>query len=266
MVQRTLNISTQKQFTSRGKLSFCYLCGGPLPGTDADRDHCPPKGFFAATDRINFPIILPTHRACNNGWKVADEIVGIISDALHERRKSSDLNITSKIEAYSMPFKGKEAAGVTNVPLLPMAKRVVRGMHALLYRTFLPGGIRETMHVPLPEADMTTGLQIQPLDQAFAFCRAIRKALLTSSADTVTAYNGKFRYACVWSHLSNGEPFCIFAFDIYAFHYLSPAVENFPRVFVGSYVPQAIPLTAAWESKLKFDVAQGETLDPWGRG
>ena len=191
--------------------------------------------------------------------------MGIVADALHERRKSSDLDLTRKIEAYSMPFNNKEAAGVTNVPLLPMAKRIVRGMHALLYRQFLPGGIRETMHVPLPEADIATGRYIQPRDQAFAFAGTIRKAMLTSSADTVTAYNGMFRYACVWSHLSNGEPFCIFAFDIYAFHYLSPAVENFPRVFVGSYVPKKAPSTAAWESALKFEIAKGEMLDPWRR-
>jgi hypothetical protein len=265
MVQ-ALNISTQKQLRIHGQPAFCYLCGGALAGADVDRDHCPPKGFFSSADRINFPIILQTHRPCNNGWKEADEIVGIVADALHERRKSSDLNITRKIDAYSIPFNNKEVAGVTNVPLLPMAKRIVRGMHALLYRDFLPGGIRETMHVPLPATDMTTGRYMQPLDQAFAFGGAIRRAILTNSADTVTAYNGKFRYACVWSHLSNGEPFCIFAFDIYAFHHLSPAVENFPRVFVGSYVPKAIPSTAAWESALKFEITKSEMLDPWRRG
>lgn len=265
MVQ-PLDISTQKQLRNHGQPTFCYLCGGALVGADVDRDHCPPKGFFSPADRINFPIILPTHRTCNNGWNEADEIVGIVADALHERRKSSDLDVTRRIEAYSIPFNNKEVAGVTNVPLLPTAKRIVRGMHSLLYQNFLPQGIRETMHIPLPEADMATGRFVQPLDQSFAFGAAIRRALLTNSADTVTAYNGKFRYACLWSRLSNGEPFCIFAFDIYEFHYLSPAVENFPRVFVGSYVPQVIPSTAAWESSLKFDITKGEMLDPWRRG
>jgi len=261
----TLRISTQKELRDHGQPSFCYLCGEALAGAEVDRDHCPPKGFFSATDRINFPIILPTHKSCNNGWKEADEIVGIVSDALHDRRKSSDLNHTRKIEAYSIPFNKKEATGVTNVPLSPMAKRIVRGMHALLYGLFLPGSIRETMHVPLPEAGMSTGKYIQPLDQAFAFGGAIRRAILTNTADTVTAYSGKFRYACVWSHLSSGEPFCIFAFDIYAFHFLSPAIDNFPRVFTGCYVPSVIPSTAAWESKLGFDLTKHELLDPWLR-
>lgn len=261
-----LRISTQKELRAHGKPAFCYLCGLKLTGLDEDRDHCPPKGLFFKEDREDFPVILPTHKACNNGWKESDEIVAIVTDALHERRKSSDTGITRKIEAYSVPFNKGEAIGVTNVPLLPMAKRVLRGMHALLYRSFLPGGIRETMHVPLPTADISTGQYIQPLDQAFAFGLAIRKALLTGSADTLTAYNGDFRYACVWSHLNSGEPFCIFAFDIYAFHCLSPNVENFPRVFVGCYVPEDIPLTAAWESPLKFDIPKAEMLDPWQRG
>ncbi len=142
--------------------------------------------------------------------------------------------------------------------------RWLNGSYVVCTPSFIGISCREafakTMHIPLPEADTTTGRYIQPLDQAFVFGGAIRRALLTSSADTVTAYNGKFRYASVWSHLSNGEPFCIFAFDIYAFHYLSPPVENFPRVFVGSYVPKVIPQTAAWESAPKFDIARGEML------
>ena len=260
-----IEIATQKQLRLHGQPTFCYLCGQPLAAADVDRDHCPPKSFFSAADRIDFPIILPTHQACNNGWKEADEIVGIVTDALHDRQKSSNLDLTQKLEAYSIPFQNKEAAAITNLPLVSMTKRIYRAMHALLYRQFLPGHLMEATHVPLPAADWDTGLPIQPLDQAFVFGAAVRRALLTRSADTVTAYNGKFRYACVWSHLSNGEPCCVFAFDIYAFHYLAPKVDNFPRVFVGLYKPDIIPTTGAWESAIKFDITRAEMLDPWLR-
>jgi hypothetical protein len=260
-----IEISTQKQFRLHGQPTFCYLCGHKLADAGVDRDHCPPKGFFSAADRINFPIILPTHRVCNNGWKEADEIVGIIADALHDRQKSFNLDFTRKLEAYSIPFNNKEAAAVTNLPLIAMTKRIYRGMHALLYSQYLPQKILEATHVPLPEADWETGCPIQPLDQAFVFGAAVRRALLTRSADTITAYNGKFRYACVWSHLSNGEPCCIFAFDIYAFHCLAPKADNFPRVFVGLYKPQVVPSTGAWESAIKFDITRAEMLDPWHR-
>ncbi len=262
---KPIEIFTQKQLRLHGLPTFCYLCGHELAGNDVDRDHCPPKGFFSATDRTNFPIILPTHRTCNNGWKEADEIVGIVVDALHDQKKSSNLEHTGKLEAYSIPFSNKEAAAVTNLPLVAMTKRIFRGMHALLYRQHLHGKIMEATHVPLPAVDLETGLPIQPLDQFFAFGAVVRRGLLTRSADTITAYNGKFRYACVWSYLSNGEPCCIFAFDIYAFHHLAPKVKNFPRVFVGLYKPEIAPSTGAWESEIKFDISPTEMLDPWCR-
>jgi len=221
--------------------------------------------MFAPSDRVNFPVILPTHKACNNRWHGVDDLVGILTDALHSRKKSQDEGVTKRLEAYWLPFNGKQAAAVNNVPLAAIGLRIVRGMHALLYRSYLPLQTRNSIHVPLPAADWETGEPQQPLDQAFAFSGAVRRALLTGSADCITAYNGNFRYACVWDHLDGGIPFCIFAFDIYAFHYLSPSVANFPRCFVGMYIPALVPANASWASKVEFKLTRGELLDPWQR-
>jgi hypothetical protein len=206
-----------------------------------------------------------THKACNNQWHGVDYLVGILTDALHSRKKSQDESVTRRLEAYWLPFNGKQMAAVSNVPLAAIGLRVVRGMHALLYKAHLPLQTGNSIHVPLPIADRETGEPEQPLDQAFAFSAAVRKALLTGSADCITAYNGNFRYACVWDHLEGGIPICIFAFDIYAFHYLSPAVANFPKCFVGMYMPALVPATASWASKVEFKLARGEMLDPWQR-
>lgn len=261
-----MEISSQTHLRKHGQPSFCYLCGRALDGPEpTDRDHCPPKGLFAPSDRVNFPVILPTHKACNNQWHGVDDLVGILTDALHSRKKSQDESVTKRLEAYWLPFNGKQAAAVSNVPLAAIGVRIVRGMHALLYKSYLPLQTRNSIHVPLPAADRETGEPEQPLDQAFVFSGAIRRALLTGSADCITAYNGSFRYACVWDHLSGGIPFCIFAFDIYAFHYLSPAVANFPKCFVGMYIPTLVPATASWASKVEFKLARGELLDPWQR-
>jgi hypothetical protein len=261
-----LEISSQMHLRSHGQPSFCYLCGRVLTGPEPiDRDHCPPKGLFAPSDRVNFPVILPTHKACNNQWHGADDLVGILTDALHSRRKSQDESVTKRLEAHWLPFNGKQAAAVTNVPLAPIGLRVVRGMHALLYKSHLPLQTRNSIHVPLPVADRETGSPEQLLDQAFVFSGAIRRALLTGSADCITAYNGNFRYACVWDHLEGGTPFCIFAFDIYAFHHLSPVVANFPKCFVGMYIPTLVPATASWASKVEFKLTREELLDPWQR-
>jgi hypothetical protein len=221
--------------------------------------------LFAPGDRVDFPVILPTHQACNNQWHGADDIVGILTDALHSRTKSQDEGVTKRLEAYWLPFNGRQAAAVTNVPLASIGLRIVRGMHALLYKSHLPLQTRNSIHIPLPTAGLETGKPEQPLDQAFVFSGAIRRALLTGTADQVSAYNGNFRYACVWDYLDGSIPFCIFAFDIYAFHHLSPPVTNFPKCFVGMYIPALVPATASWASKIEFNLAREELLDPWRR-
>lgn len=259
-----LEISSQAQLRRHGQPEFCYLCGQPLLGV-VDRDHCPPKGLFAPGDRIDFPVILPTHRTCNHGWHGVDELTGILTDALHSRKKSQNESVTKRLEAYSMPFNGKTAAAVANVPLDLVGKRVMRAIHALLYKSYLPEQTRNQIHVPLPSADMRTGERHRPLDQSYVFSGEVTKALLARSADTVTAYNGAFRYACVWNRLENGSALCMFAFDIYAFHVLAPPVVNFPKCFVGMYLLDEAPLAASWAPKVAFDLPRHKLLDPWQR-
>ncbi|MBN8726987.1 MAG: hypothetical protein J0H15_04705 [Xanthomonadales bacterium] len=261
-----MEISSQKQLREHGQPDFCYLCGEPLAnGLPTDRDHCPPKGFFSPADRENYPIILRTHKPCNHLWHGADELVGIVADALHTRRKSFDTSFKKKLDATLVPFGQALAAAVTNLPLAPAAARIVRGMHALLYNDFLPQRTQSKFHIPLPEADPQTGRMVQPLDQTYAFSSTVRRAILTGTADEVRAYNGSFRYACTWDRLDSGTPICLVVFNIYAFHTLAPKVSNFPKCFVGMYIPRQAPVTASWVSPLKVELKRGEVLDPLQR-
>src|SRR5271154_4617312 len=58
------------------KLPFCYSCGLLFSAEDArTRDHVPPTSCFATEDRIR-PVILPSHDACNAGYKASDELIG----------------------------------------------------------------------------------------------------------------------------------------------------------------------------------------------
>lgn len=259
-----MEISSQKQLRDHGTPEFCYLCGERLDGpSPINRDHCPPKGLFAPGDRENFPVILPTHERCNNAWKEADELIGIITDALHARNKSQDFSHTSRLHAKFVGFGEYQAASVSNLPLAPMAARIVRGMHALLYKEYLPVNTKSKFHIPLPEAGMDTGSMIAPLEQTYIFSGVIRKALLSNTADVIRAYSGNFKYACTWEQFDNGQPFCVFCFDIYAFHALSPPISNFPRAFIGIYVPQSQPVVAARASGLEIVLTQNELLYPW---
>ena len=119
--------------------------------------------------------------------------------------------------------------------------------------------------MPLPQGDLETGKPIQPLDQSFAFSAEVRRALLTRTADQVNAYNGNFRYACIWDRLDSGAPYCIYTFDVYGFHSLAPPTENFPKCFVGFYSPAEAPVNAPWASKIAFSIPRHEMLDPWQR-
>ena len=144
-----------------------------------------------------------------------------------------------------------------------MAARIVRGMHALLYKEFLPVSTRTKFHIPLPEADTETQSVRVPLEQSFTFSGVIRKALLSRTADVVRAYNGKFKYACTWERFDNGLPFGITCFDIYGFHALSPPVSNFPKAFIGMYIPDSQPNGTVQASGLEIELTQDELLDPW---
>lgn len=259
-----MEISSQKQLRSHGTPAFCYLCGEKLDGQGSiNRDHCPPKGLFAHADRENFPIILPTHESCNNSWKEADELIGIITDALHSRKKSQDSAYTSRLETEFVGFGESHAASVSNLPLAPMAARIVRGMHALLYKEFLPVKVKSKFHIPLPEAEIDTKRMLLPLEQTFTFSGVLRKALLSKTADVVRAYNNKFKYACTWERLDDGQPFCIVSFDIYNFHQLSPPVTNFPKSFIAMYILDQQPVGASRASGLEILLSQSEILDPW---
>lgn len=259
-----MEISSQKLLRSHGAPAFCYLCGEVLDGANpTNRDHCPPKGLFAPRDRENFPIILPTHESCNNSWKEADEMIGIITDALHTKIKSQDSAYTHRLETELVSFGAAHAAAISNLPLAPMAARIVRGMHALLYKEFLPGCTKSKFHIPLPEAHKASRRLVEPLEQTFTFSGILRKALLSNTADVVRAYNGKFKYACTWERLDNEQDFCITCFDIYTFHELAPPVANFPKCFVGMYIPSERPAGASRASGLDIQLTHEELLDPW---
>ncbi|UUO28609.1 MULTISPECIES: hypothetical protein [Bradyrhizobium] len=64
------------ELKTRKAISICYLCGEPLRNP-RDDDHVPPKQFYARSLRRKYKttnlLTLPTHRACNNAWKLDEE-------------------------------------------------------------------------------------------------------------------------------------------------------------------------------------------------
>ena len=74
---------TQRDLRSVQNLPFCYLCGNAFgQKAETTRDHVPPKSIFATADRVP-PLVLPTHRHCNEAQSGYDEIVGQVIAAIH---------------------------------------------------------------------------------------------------------------------------------------------------------------------------------------
>jgi hypothetical protein len=70
-----VSLSTQQQLRAAQDLPFCYLCGVDFKrGDHTNRDHVPPKSVFSLLDRQ--PLILRTHRNCNQLHSLKDEKIG----------------------------------------------------------------------------------------------------------------------------------------------------------------------------------------------
>jgi len=189
-------------------------------------------------------------------------LIAILADALHSNVKNQNQSLLRKLDVEIVTLNGQLASALTNFPLAPMTGRIIRGMHSLLYREYLPPSINNKFHAPLPEAEANTKLLKLPLEQTFAFSETLRKAVLTDSAEIVRAYNGKFKYACTWEHLDDGTPFCIFAFDIYRFYALAPPLNDFPRAFIGMYIPEQAPDLCSWAPRIEMEFSREEILHP----
>ena len=70
-----VSLLRQNDFRRVQTLPFCYLCGRKfVAGDSPNRDHVPPQSIFAPADRE--PLWLPTHPACNSGYRLLDEKIG----------------------------------------------------------------------------------------------------------------------------------------------------------------------------------------------
>lgn len=258
------HISSQSQFQKWSKPSFCYLCGEALAnGAGLNDDHCPPEGMFAVADRINYPIKLKVHASCNHRWHVEDEKMAIFYDVLHGGAKASVPALQKKLSFLDIENDQGVYQGITNFPIRPLAYRIVRCIHALLYGEYLPAQTINHIHYPIPEVDCSNGNRPIPQEmQTYAFANELCIAQKTKTHDLVTAYNRQFRYVCTWSKLDNGSPICIFAFDIYRLSRFAVEIPDFPTAVIGFYAVDTYPATATKCSKIRIENTDGEILYP----
>lgn len=256
-------ISNQSQFQKWPKPGFCYLCGKTLvDGTKLNDDHCPPQGIFAVADRANYPIKLKVHARCNHRWHVEDEKMAIFYDVLHGAQKASDPALQKKLSFVDIETDQGIYLGITDFPIRPLACRIIRCAHALLYGDFLPANTGNHIHYPIPEVDHAHGNRPVPQRmQTYSFANDLCKAQKTNTHDFLISNNQKFRYVCTWSKLDNGQPICIFSFDIYRLSHFAIRIKDYPRAVIGFYMANT-PANASRCSKLVIENTEDEILYP----
>lgn len=85
-----IELRTQQAVRPAQDPAFCYLCGQRFQdGEHKNRDHVPPSAIILEPDR-NFPLILPTHYACNHDRHLEDQTIGQLVGILHEQAPDTE--------------------------------------------------------------------------------------------------------------------------------------------------------------------------------
>lgn len=261
------SLTTQSQLTAVQKLEFCYLCGNPIEGPESvTRDHVPPKSIFSIADRTP-PLILPTHRRCNQGESILDERIGQLLASIHGRIPSPG-RLRLHLSGHEDPDTGERVALLTNVNLMAVINRWLRGFHAALYNQYLPDTPEVAILPPFPRARMEneTLTWDELLPQYPRFVEHLKKNRETASVDQIIAFNGKCRYECTWDKTDDGKHWlCVFGLQIYDWIKMADDTPAPPRGCVGAYMPAAgRPNNATVSTCLEFPVRNADPLNPFG--
>ena len=249
---------THQQFRACRGLDFCYLCGRSLADAEFNYDHVPPRGIFGPYDRSP-PLKLPTHNECNEDWSQEDELVAQFLTPLWGHY-ADEHHLKLRVSLYKSGRQGVPPAMTCNMRIDRVILRWVRGFHAALYREFLPGDCKISIHLPMPEGMSSAGPE--PVDPAhLKYVATIKRNREAGRADRVVCCNAKCTYECVWDALDDGRPACIFALDIYDWCRLgAPCYAR--RSCVGLYLSgSGVPRMASRNSQIIFPFSNRNALD-----
>lgn len=223
-----VSLLRQSDYRSVQNLPFCYLCGRQFAGGDAkNRDHVPPECVFLPRDRE--PLWLPTHIACNSGYRLVDEKIGQLI-ALRYR----------KVPRNAALYR-KSGVGIQGSLVTPFPKAQIIGGHPVF--------------APL-------------LVQHSLFVQTIKSNRLRGNLDRIECNKGKMTYECVWQQADNNGPWmCIFALDIYDWKDLGRTGALPARGCAGFYLTptRSVPANATKALASGIIVPTSDRLDAFAR-
>jgi len=259
-----VSLLRQSDYRSVQNLPFCYLCGRQFAAGDAkNRDHVPPECVFLPRDRE--PLWLPTHIACNSGYRLVDEKIGqlialrygkVPRNAAHRRLKF----------AFS---RQRDLGAVVNLDIDAAVWRWIGGFHAALYRES-GVGIQGSLVTPFPKAQIISGHPVFAplLVQHPLFIQTIKSNRLRGNLDRIVCNKGKMTYECVWQQADNSGPWmCIFALDIYDWKDLGRTGALPARGCAGFYLTptRSVPANATKALASAIIVPTSDRLDAFAR-
>ena len=259
-------LDSQASLRAVRRLPFCYLCTHSfIAGQNCNDDHVPPYALFNKADR-DFPLILRTHKACNQSRSAEDQVISQLVGLLHGRAPvKGDRKIPMRLGTF---LDGSEGVGTMGVDLPGIVKRWVRGFHAALYSQPLAADSDFATSLPFPEGRLSGGtVEAVPVQPVIAeLVGELKRNRATATLDRVLCRNGKCRYECVWAQSDRGEWGCIYCLDVYEWRHLGDTTHFEPRGCVGWYRPatRRVPRNATCGTRLHFSVENVERLNPFG--
>jgi hypothetical protein len=249
---------------------LCYLCGGRLnDGRPVNRDHVVPECLCLLADRSQLPLILETHRSCNEAHSRQDEIFGQLALALHG---PGHLPGPDKRGLFLAPnaLNGSPMVMLRATHLyMPRAIfQWVRGLHALLYNEYLSDVKHAATHPPAPASTLLDDgtampdlLRLQePLTTAM-----VRRNRAADAVDRIVAWNGKLVYECTWTPSNQVLGWlCFWGLRIYDWENLGDPTIHGRRGCSGVYLHMGLKPEDATEARIRVTAADtGTSLDPF---
>ncbi len=230
----SMSLTTQKQLRQASDPGFCYHCGGSWTPEDCtNRDHIPPKHLFAEADRTP-PLIMRTHVSCNSMHSPYDEQIGQAVSILWKQSPTSK-DVSSLHLSLQKPVGMAPFVVVQGLEFKATVARWLKAFHAALYRQALLH-VSGTIFEPFPEVNrLGEGTNVHISHPHIV--SVIKRNRAVDRLDRIVAYNEKCLYECVWSHLDDGRPMCIWALDLYGWHELGDTNNCLARSCVGWYLP-----------------------------
>lgn len=267
-------ITSQKKMRQiRGEIQFCYLCGEELPARDKSGcrqqvtgEHVIPRSLLGDVPKDStqaWAVELTVHRSCEQSRKQhVDHWLKLLQE-IHVKppRQWAGPGHLRNLPVYPSQVTHPDTGDVLPAfsgcsVLLDGVWQWIRGIHAALYREFLPSDVRHRVLPPVPACNnQGNGPTLEETERfSQVTLAAVSLAESLDKWDGIAAWGGAMQYRCVW--WQRRQPGVTAGTDWTCFWTLTfPLVDEWSRQVLqpgserpwhGAYSQKSRPSSAAW--------------------